>query len=74
MDVPVVMTAVRLPAQELVLDPVLRLAAVLPKPFYISQLVETVKAVLGATDHPGEPVKPLRDWRNRPSAAGLRPR
>ena len=72
MDVPVVMTAVRLPAQELVRDPVLRLAAVLPKPFYISQLVETVKAVLCATDRPRESVQPLPDWRNWPSIATLR--
>ena len=72
MDVPVVMTAVRLPSQELILDPSLQLAAVLSKPFYISQLLETVKAVLCATNSPREPIEPLPVWRNWPSASGLR--
>ena len=70
--VPVVMTAVRLPGQELVRDPSLQLAAMLPKPFYISQLLETVKEVLRATDSPRERIDPLPDRQARPSAAGLR--
>ena len=71
MAVPVVMTAVRWPTRELVQDPSLQLAAVLPKPFYISQLVETVKAVLHVTDNPEQlELPPTR--RSQPSAGGLR--
>ncbi len=47
MAMPVVMTAVQLPMQELARDPSLQLAAMLPKPFYISELLETVTEVLG---------------------------
>ena len=47
MAMPVVMTAVQLPMQELARDPSLQLAAMLPKPFYISELLETVTDVLG---------------------------
>ncbi len=72
MDLPVVMAAVRLPTRDLVLDPALQLAAVLPKPFYISQLLETVRVLLRATDSPREPIAPLPAWRNSPSADGLR--
>jgi DNA-binding response OmpR family regulator len=72
MDVPVVLTAVRLPKEELVLDPVLQLAAVLQKPFYISQLLETVKAVLHAGDGLRKPIAPLSGWQNWPAAVGLR--
>jgi DNA-binding response OmpR family regulator len=72
MDVPVVLTAVRLPRQELILDPMLQLAAVLQKPFYISQLLETVKAVLRAPGSLRERIEPPPAWRNWPSAAGLR--
>jgi hypothetical protein len=46
--------------------------AVLPKPFYISQLLETVRAVLGATDNPRELIAPLPGWQSQPSADGLR--
>ncbi len=72
MDVPVVMAAARLPAQDLVLDPSLQLAAVLQKPFYISQLLETVRAVLSAGRGPHELIAPPPAWRNWPSATGLR--
>jgi len=48
--VPVVMAAVRLPTLELVQNPPLQLAALLSKPFYISELLQTVRAVLRATD------------------------
>lgn len=72
MDLPVVMAAVRLPAQELAGDPALQLAAVLPKPFYISQLLETVKEVLRAFDSPREQIDPRPDRRSQLSAAGLR--
>jgi DNA-binding response OmpR family regulator len=70
--VPVVMTAVRLPTQELAQDPSLQLAAMLPKPFYISELLETVSAVLRATDSAPEQIGPLPNQRSQPSAAGLR--
>jgi DNA-binding response OmpR family regulator len=72
MAVPVVLTAIRLPAEELARNPSLQLAAVLPKPFYISELLETVKAVLRATDGAPEQISSLPDWRSQPSAAGLR--
>jgi DNA-binding response OmpR family regulator len=72
MDLPVVMAAVRLPTRDLVLDPALQLTAVLPKPFYISQLLETVRVLLRATDSPREPVAPPPAWRNWPLADGLR--
>jgi DNA-binding response OmpR family regulator len=72
MAVPVVMTAVRMPAQELSQDPSLQLAAVLPKPFYISELLETVKAVLRATDRLREQIVPRPGWQSQPSAVGLR--
>ena len=72
MAVPVVMAAERLPTQELARDPSLQLAAVLPKPFYISELLETVRAVLRATDSAREQIEPLPNWRSQPSAGGLR--
>jgi len=72
MDVPVVMTAVRLPTQGLVGDPLLQLAAVLPKPFYISQLLEAVRAVLRAADSSREQIAPSPNWLSPPSAAAMR--
>ena len=50
MALPVIMAAARLPLYELDRNPSLQPVAVLPKPFYLSQLLETVKAVLRATD------------------------
>ena len=72
MALPVVMAAARLPQDELALDPSLQLVAVLPKPFYVSQLLETVRTVLRAADSPRERIDPLGDRRSWPSAAGLR--
>jgi DNA-binding response OmpR family regulator len=72
MPLPVVMAAARLPTQELIQNPVLQLAAILTKPFYISQLLETVSAVLRASDNPREQLDLQPNWRNRPAAAGLR--
>jgi len=72
MALPVVMTAVRLPTQDLAGDPSLHLAAVLPKPFYISQLLETVRAVLRAPGSLREQIGSLTNWQSRPSTAGLR--
>jgi DNA-binding response OmpR family regulator len=70
--VPVVMAAVRLPTLELVQNPPLQLAALLSKPFYISELLQTVRAVLRATDSSREQIAPLPNWRSQPSAGGLR--
>ena len=71
MAVPVVMAAVRLPTQELARNPSLQLAAMLPKPFYISELLETVRTVLRVTDSPREQIAPLPNWRSQPSAVSL---
>lgn len=54
MTLPVVMAAARLPTDELTRNPSLQLAATLTKPFYISQLLETVRAVLRVIDGPRE--------------------
>jgi DNA-binding response OmpR family regulator len=70
MAVPVVMAAVRLPTLELVQKPPLQLAALLSKPFYISELLQTVRAVLRATDSPREQLAAPPNW--QPSAVGLR--
>jgi DNA-binding response OmpR family regulator len=72
MAVPVVMAAVRLPTLELVQNPPLQLAALLPKPFYLSELLQTVRAVLRATEYCREPIASPPIWRSQPSAVGLR--
>lgn len=72
MAVPVIMAATRLPVHELARNPSLQPVAVLPKPFYLSQLLETVKAVLRTTVSPGQQIVPLSNWQSQPSAAGLR--
>ena len=72
MAVPVIMAAARLPVHELARNPSLQPVAVLPKPFYLSQLLETVKAVLRTTVSPGQQIVPLSNWQSQPSAAGLR--
>jgi DNA-binding response OmpR family regulator len=72
MALPVIMAAARLPIHELTRNPSLQPVAVLPKPFYISQLLETVKAALGATDNPGDQNTPPPNWANHPSTNVLR--
>jgi DNA-binding response OmpR family regulator len=72
MGLPVIMAAERLPTDELARNPLLQLVTTLPKPFYISQLLETVRVVLRATDSSREQIAPLPDWRSQPSADGLR--
>ena len=52
MALPVIMAAARLPMHELARNPSLQPVAVLPKPFYISQLLETVRVVLRAAVSP----------------------
>jgi len=72
MALPVVMAAERLPTHELARNPSLQLAALLPKPFYISELLETVRTVLRATGSPSEKIIPHPNWRSQPSAIGLK--
>jgi DNA-binding response OmpR family regulator len=72
MALPVVMAAARFPEDQLALDPALQLAAVLPKPFHVSQLLETVKEVLRVTEGPREQIAAPPNWRSQPPAAGLR--
>jgi DNA-binding response OmpR family regulator len=69
MALPVVMAA-ELPMHELARNPSLQLAALLPKPFYVSQLLETVRVVLHASVSPREQIAQL-NWQNQPSAVGL---
>jgi DNA-binding response OmpR family regulator len=69
MAVPVVMAAVRLPRDELDRDPSLKLSAVLTKPFYISQFLEMVRAVLLDTGSLQEEPGPLPPPQRQPSKA-----
>ena len=55
MALPVIMATRYLPTHELARNPSLQLAAMLPKPFYISELLEKVRVVLRATDSPRSP-------------------
>ncbi len=72
MALPVILATGQLPTETLVQNPLLQLAALLPKPFYISQLLETVRAVLQATGSlPGQ-LELLPVWPSQSSAAGLR--
>jgi len=72
MVLPVILVTGQLPAEVLVQSPLLQLAALLPKPFYLSQLLETVRAVLQATGSiPGQ-LELLPVWPGQSSAAGLR--
>ena len=72
MALPVIMAAARLPIHELARNPSLQPVAVLPKPFYLSQLLETVKVVLRAAVNPGEQIVPLSNWQASPATDGLR--
>jgi DNA-binding response OmpR family regulator len=72
MALPVIMAAARLPLHELARNPSLQPVAVLPKPFYLSQLLETVRVALHATDNLRELIAPLPGWQSQPSADGLR--
>jgi len=72
MDLPVILATGRLPTEALAQNPSLQLAATLPKPFSIDELLETVRVVLRATvSVPGQ-LEPLPTWRYQPSAGGLR--
>ena len=72
MDLPVIMATGRLPTEALAQNPSLQLAAVLPKPFSVAELLETVRAVLRATDSAPGQFEPRPDWQSQPSADGLR--
>jgi DNA-binding response OmpR family regulator len=69
---PVIMAAARLPLHELAQNPSLQPVAVLPKPFYISQLLETVRVVLRAVNSAPGQLKLMSNWTDQPSADGLR--
>jgi DNA-binding response OmpR family regulator len=72
MDLPVILATGRLPTEALAQNPSLQLAAMLPKPFSVDELLETVRVVLRATVSVREQIEPLPDWRSQPSADGLR--
>ena len=67
-----VILATGLPTEVLAQNPSLQLAAMLPKPFSVEELLETVSVVLRATDSAPGQLGPLPDWRSQPSADGLR--
>jgi DNA-binding response OmpR family regulator len=72
MALPVILATGRLPTEELAQNPSLQLAALLPKPFSVDELLETVRTVLRATDSAPGQLEPLPDWRSQPSADDLR--
>ena len=67
-----VILATGLPTEVLAQNPSLQVAAMLPKPFSVEELLETVSVVLRATDSAPGQLGPLPDWRSQPSADGLR--
>jgi len=73
MTLPVVMAAARLPTHTLTQDPSLRLAATLPKPFTVDELLDTVKKVLPTAGTPGDHSDPRPIRRRRPEPVGVRP-
>jgi DNA-binding response OmpR family regulator len=72
MPLPVIMAAARLPIQELAQNPSLQPVAVLPKPFYLSQLLETVRAVLHTVSGAPGQLELTSNSMNQPSADCLR--
>jgi DNA-binding response OmpR family regulator len=71
MALPVILATGRLPVEELAQNPSLQLAAMLPKPFSVDELLETVRVVLRATvSAPGQIGLPA--WRSQPSVGDLR--
>jgi two-component system, chemotaxis family, chemotaxis protein CheY len=67
MELPVILATGRLPTEELAQNPSLQLAALLPKPFSVEELLGTVTKVLPATDSAPGRFEPLPDWRSQPS-------
>ena len=72
MDLPVILATGRLPVEELAQNPALQLAAMLPKPFSMDELLATVRVVLRATDSAPGQLETLPDRRSQPAADGLR--
>ena len=72
MPQPVIMAAARLPIQELARNPSLQPVAVLPKPFYLSQLLETVRTVLRTVSGAYGQLELTSNSIDRPSADCLR--
>ena len=72
MAMPVIMATGRPPTEALDGTPPLELAAMLPKPFSLDELLKTVRRVLAESDSPRERMEPLQAWRTQPEARGLR--
>jgi DNA-binding response OmpR family regulator len=72
MALPVIMATAKLPAEALAQNSSLQLAALLPKPFSVGELLETVRVVLHATDSAPGQLERLPDRQSQPSADGLR--
>jgi len=70
MVLPVIMAAARLPVHELARNPSLQPVTVLPKPFYLSELLDTVRVVLGAVNSTREQIARPANWRSEPSTGG----
>ena len=72
MALPVILATGIFPTQELTRYPWLQPDATLLKPYTFEEMLRTVKNVLRATDSPREQIDPLPNWRDQPSAFGLR--
>ena len=71
MALPVILASGTVPTEELNRCPWLQLDAVLPKPFSIEELLETVRAVLRAADSASRQLEQLPDWQSQASADGF---
>ncbi len=71
MALPVIMVTGKLPTEALDQNPSLQLAALLPKPFSIDELLETVRVILRATNGAPGQLESLPDWRSQPPADDL---
>ena len=72
MALSVILATGRLPANELAQNPSLQLAAMLPKPFSIDELLGTVTKVLRATVNAPGLIEPSPAWRSQPTAGEFR--
>ncbi|MGD0744989.1 MAG: response regulator [Verrucomicrobiota bacterium] len=72
MSLPVILATGTLPLEELDRNPELQLAAMLPKPFTVKELLKTVRVVLRATDSASGQCEPLPDWRSQRPVSSLR--
>ena len=64
MALPVILATGKLPMEALAQNPSLQLAALLPKPFSIDELLETVRAALHPTNSAPDQLESLPDWRS----------